>query len=191
MIRIGPPSGSIEHVRARAVLASKCISFGAVKARRTVITTIRHDLDVIARIAVQMSPKVLSAARSASARRLRIEAFDERFQLHVDLLCEAAKYGPAAGDAVRYDAQRAWFLDHYEPIRTEVLAYLEDHEEDDLSTPCLLVPRDAFEALFLPIDLDSVIHSSYALSRIMRTRAALDFCMANLNCGRDRFSLHA
>ena len=36
--------------------------------------------------------------------------------------------------------------------------------------------QDAFESLFLPASLDSIIHSETVIDRIMRTRSALDSC---------------
>jgi hypothetical protein len=35
-------------------------------------------------------------------------------------------------------------------------------------------PRDAFESLFLPKNVDAIINSETVISRIMRTRCALD-----------------
>jgi hypothetical protein len=105
----------------------------------------------------------------------RMPEFERRFDELVDLLCWSAKEGDHEGRDEQYASLRAWFLDNYEPMRPYLLEYLTVEPEDLVPVrPGMPAPRDAFESLFLPRDIDSLIHSDTVIFRIIRTRQAVD-----------------
>ena len=104
-----------------------------------------------------------------------MEEFVSHYDDLVDLLCWTAKEGLDDGRRARYTELRSWFVDNYEPVRPVVIRYLETRPEDREpiadGTPS---PRDAFESLFLPAQIDALIHSEAVIHRIMRTRCAVE-----------------
>lgn len=101
--------------------------------------------------------------------------FARQFDELVDLLCWSAKEGDHDGRDEQYASLRSWFLTHYEPIRPFLLNHLAAEPEDTLpARPGLPAPRDAFESLFLPRDVDAIINSDTVICRIIRTRRAVD-----------------
>jgi hypothetical protein len=112
----------------------------------------------------------------------RMPEFERRFDELVDLLCWSAKEGDHEGRDEQYASLRAWFLDNYEPVRPYLMEHLTVEPEDVLpARPGLPAPRDAFESLFLPRDVDSLIHSDTIIFRIIRTRQAVDALRDALN----------
>ena len=101
--------------------------------------------------------------------------FGRRFDDLVDLLCWSAKEGDHEGRDEQYAGLRAWFLANYESARPLLLEYLISEPEDVVpARPGQPAPRDAFESLFLPRDIDSIINSDTVICRIIRTRQAVD-----------------
>jgi len=111
--------------------------------------------------------------------------FEQQYQELVDLLCWSAKDGVHDSRDTRYAELRAWFLDHYEPLRPALLPHLRIEPEDvALVEPGGIAPRDAFESLFLPTDVDALINSDTIICRIMRTRCAVDALHDQLDAAR-------
>jgi hypothetical protein len=101
--------------------------------------------------------------------------FGRRFDELVDLLCWSAKEGDHDGRDEQYAELRAWFIGNYEPVRPLLLEYLTSEADDMIpARPGQPAQRDAFESLFLPRDIDSIINSDTVICRIIRTRQAVD-----------------
>jgi hypothetical protein len=101
--------------------------------------------------------------------------FEQKFDDLVDLLCWSAKEGDHTGRDEQFTALRRWFLENFDSIRPYLLNHLVTLPEDaavvyEGHQP----PRDAFESLFLPRDVDSIIESETVICRIIRARAAVD-----------------
>lgn len=108
--------------------------------------------------------------------------FESRFDELVDLLCWSAKDGDHEGRDECYASLRAWFLSNYEPLRPLLLNHLKIAPEDVVpARPGQPVPRDAFESLFLPRDVDAIIHSDTVVFRLIRTRCAVDALRDEVN----------
>jgi hypothetical protein len=101
--------------------------------------------------------------------------FVTRYDELVDLLCWTAKEGLNDTRRARYGELRHWFVQHYERVRPTVTRFLDTRPEDREAvvdgTPA---PRDAFESLFLPYQIDGLIHSDAVIHRIIRTRCAVE-----------------
>lgn len=130
-----------------------------------------------ARVAV---PDMAEARDPADGGEL-LERFEDHYQDLVDLLCWSAKDGVHDGRDARYARLRAWFLVHYDVLRPFVLPYLDEQPDDRVALEQgQPTPRDAFEALFTPCSVDAIINSPDVISRIQRTRNALDAYYAEL-----------
>jgi hypothetical protein len=104
-----------------------------------------------------------------------MQEFVTRYDDLVDLLCWTAKEGLNDGRRARYSELRLWFVQNYEPVRPIVTRFLDTRPEDREpvveGTP---TPRDAFESLFLPHQIDALINSEAVIHRIIRTRCAVE-----------------
>ncbi|AIE83467.1 hypothetical protein [Fimbriimonas ginsengisoli] len=127
--------------------------------------------------------RVRIARRDATDRRERVEAekrgpsvqerqselilFYERYEELVEILCDAAQYGPTPKLARSYLNHRDWFRDQYARIRPFLVSFLRMEPEDDRA--------DAFEALVASDDLEGFLSTDDGsmISRITRTREAL------------------
>jgi hypothetical protein len=104
-----------------------------------------------------------------------MDEFEKHFDDLVDLLCWSAKEGDHEGRDEQYASIRQWFLRNYEPMRPVLLKHLSVEAEDLVASgPGQAIPRDAFESLFLPSNVDLNINSETVIFRIIRTRNAVD-----------------
>jgi hypothetical protein len=110
-----------------------------------------------------------------------MQAFAERYDDLVDLLCWAAQAGPDDEARDRYRRLREWFLSSYESARPVLLEYLEPDDEDTRPLCSGPTPRDAFESLFLPEEIDALLHGDAVIDRIIRTRMAVEACRHRLD----------
>jgi len=171
MIRIGLPQPIVLRLRLRTQIAVNRLERSARAAREGVLTFVRKELEVLRDI-----PRFLIRRSAATVDPVAIlPEFEARYQSLVDLLCWAAKEGVHDNRDARYAELRTWFLKNYESIRPALLRHLDTGPGDVAPAGSgAPAPRDAFESLFLPDNVDALIHSETIISRIMRTRRALD-----------------
>jgi len=176
MIRVGLPTPMLLRLRLRAHLAANRLSRQTQDIRTGVLATINNDLAVIRRIPRLLTRHAESVTQTEDIGAM-LEEFDNQYQNLVDLLCWSAKDGVHTSQAARYHELRQWFIEHYESVRPVLIEQLKTEPDD-------FVPvgngarrsRDAFESLFLPEHVESIINSENVITRIMRTRTALDVC---------------
>lgn len=82
---------------------------------------------------------------------------------------------------LRYAELQAWFTHHYDRVRALLHPHLDDGADEPGATA-----GDAFEGLFGAPTVTEVVNSPTVISRIQRTRAALDY--ARLEMERRRLS---
>ena len=128
------------------------------------------------RIAGKDLTEAQERAREARARvtpqqRLQeLADFYTRYEDLVELLCDAAQYGPTPRLEARYEEIRSSLLERYiemKPLLGAFLRPVEGLEEDN---------SDAFEALLGPRSVSDFLHSDDGdtIGRITRTREALN-----------------
>jgi hypothetical protein len=112
---------------------------------------------------------VKQAGPSVDERRDDLVRFYERYEDLVEVLCDAAQYGPNPKLTRQYADLRRWMQEHYPRVRPFLLAYL----RDDLSSGDT---GDAFAGLVSEETLDAFLDRDDGLmiSRITRTREALN-----------------
>ena len=119
----------------------------------------------------RLSPEIPTGPDAVTA----LNHFEERYQKLIDLLCWSAQEGVQADGIRRYVELRGWFLQNYDSVRPALTRHLSaEHEDTQPHGAGEPAPRDAFESLFLPASLDALIHSDTVISRIQRTRTALE-----------------
>lgn len=179
MIRIGLPPPMLLRLRLRAQIAANQMSRRARAAREGVLIFYRNRLATLYGLSRVFTRRPVAIAADPVAL---LPEFEIRYQSLVDLLCWAAKDGVHDDRDARYAELRAWFLENYAPMRSALLRHLET-EPDDCApvAPGAPAPRDAFESLFLPDSVEALIHSETIISRIMRTRCALDAYRAQVD----------
>ncbi len=172
MIRIGLPAPAFLRLRLRAQLAASRAA-RQFQAWRQNAQTAGGSLHALL-LRLRTTDRAQSEALTLTPR-LQAE-FSERYDDLIDLLCWASKDGVHEGRDARYAQLRDWFMRHYEPVRPKLLPLLEAVPEEDCTpaAPGERTPRDAFESLYLPSDICLVINSDTVISRIMRTRAAMN-----------------
>jgi len=174
MIRLGLPMPSMLRLRLRAQLAAGHLNRRVDGIRQEVLASVRDDAAALRRAwAAARTGIAICARRLCPARTVPLE-FDARYQDLVDLLCWSAKEGAHDGRDARYSQLRAWFLSHYDAVRPALSRYLVADPEDAAVSHGPRRARDAFESLFLPDDVAAIINSETVISRISRTRSALD-----------------
>lgn len=177
MIRIGLPIPI--HWRLRPYMAAPPVERSVtVQPRRRHQATVSAWLESIPWLARRRA-----VSRAAALMHLRL--FDQHYQRLVDVLCGAAREGVAPFHRERYSELRTWFLENYDVVRPGLSCYL--RPDDDDGDPVLGAPRrprDAFESLFLPVALESLINSATVISRIQRTRGALESCLDDAEAAR-------
>jgi len=109
---------------------------------------------------------------SVRERQEELLAFYQHYEELVEVLCDAANYGPSPKLDSRYQEQRAWMQRNYSSVRRYVLAYL---RLDSSDARLFGHSADAFEALFFAPDLKAFLNADDGnmIERIMRTREAL------------------
>lgn len=102
--------------------------------------------------------------------------FYAQFEDLIELLCDAANYGPEAKLEHRYSDLRQWMLSHYPILRPYVSQFLATDENDGgESLEDRDRPSDAFEFLFAAPNLHEFlrIDDGHMISRIIRSREAI------------------
>lgn len=140
---------------------------------------------------LRRAPMALKNAQLDSlAQRERLEAtpmsvrdlqadlatFYSHYEEMVELLCDAAQYGPNEKMSARYDDARKAILRQYPPLRAEIEPFLEaDASESGGAMDLHAGQDDAFLRLCTGQTLESQILSDdgQMISRLIRTRTAL------------------
>ncbi|HEY0866583.1 MAG TPA: hypothetical protein VGE01_04365 [Fimbriimonas sp.] len=106
---------------------------------------------------------------SVQERRDDLVRFYEKYEDLVEVLCDAAQYGPTPKLERQYESLRRWMQEHYPKVRPFVLAFLREEVE-----PC--PSNDAFAALVAKEDLDAFLREDDGrmIARITHTREALN-----------------
>jgi len=117
-----------------------------------------------------------TALPSAEERQSQLITFYLQYESLIEILCDAAQYGPTDALEIQYASSRSWMLVNYIEIRQYVTAYLE-FKVDDVTPQVGDRPGavDAFEALFYWPTLRDFLRADdgHMIHRIMRTRDAL------------------
>lgn len=107
----------------------------------------------------------VSSARDVKVRDTELARFRTHYEDLVNLLCDAAHYGPSPKLEHDFARERVWIGRHYPGVRAYLTAYLPGPGR-----------RDDFEALIDAPTLDELLTSDNGcmISRITRTREALN-----------------
>lgn len=101
--------------------------------------------------------------------------FEDRYEDLIGLLFAAAHEGITHKREDAYREKRAWFLKNYSEVKRELARYLASDPND--TAPGLWGRRscDAFEALFLPSNLKTMLGTDggHVIGRLNRTQTAL------------------
>lgn len=113
---------------------------------------------------------------SVQERQAQLIEFYRQYEELVEVLCDAAQYGPTPALDKNYARLRAWMQEHYAPIRRYVIAYLQFTAEDAATSLKFGEAGDAFEALVAAPDLEAFLthDDGMMISRLTRTREALN-----------------
>ena len=118
-----------------------------------------------------------TAGPTVQERQQELVRFYKHYEDLVELLCDAAQYGPTPKLENDYARLRRWMHENYPPVRRYVVAYLQ-YSSDDAQQALTLDGRiaDAFEALVCAPDLSEFLAADDGgmISRITRTRDALN-----------------
>ena len=103
------------------------------------------------------------------------DQFEEKYEDLIDVVFAAAHEGVTHKREEAYREKRAWFLKNYDGVQRELTRYLTADPND--TAPSLWGRRscDAFEALFLPSNLKTMLGTDggHVIGRLNRTQAAL------------------
>lgn len=114
---------------------------------------------------------------SVAERQAAIVEFYVEYEHLVEVLCDAAQYGPDVKLQSAYERLREWMQVHYPPLRNYVVAYLRyDPMDAQKSMDWHGMAGDAFESLFAAQSLDDFLRldDGHMIWRIERTRNALN-----------------
>lgn len=139
--------------------------------RRAPLVVKNAQLDTIAQ-----RERSEESSESIRDKQADLATFYTHYEEMVDLLCDAAQYGPNQKMSERYDLTRKAILRQYPPLRTEIEPFLEaDPTEPANSMDFHSGHDDAFLRLCGGQTLESQILSDdgQMISRIIRTRNAL------------------
>lgn len=117
-----------------------------------------------------LHPEVRAAAR----READLNAFVERYEDLVSLLCWAAQDGVHRNRDEKYATLRVWMQANYPRVRPLLRPYLAPWEG----------VLDPFEELFAPECVDDVINDLSGILYVTQTRGALDTCCEALRTVR-------
>jgi len=117
-----------------------------------------------------------SAQPTIRERQQDLVRFYLNYENLIEILCDAASYGPTPGLEAAYRSGREWMAKNYPTMRRHVIAYLKYSAEDaQLSLERHRGSADAFEALFYAPTLSEFMEhdDGQMIGRINRTREAL------------------
>jgi hypothetical protein len=126
----------------------------------------------------QAATELAETTRGASIaqRQADLVSFYSGYEQLVEILCDAAQYGPEPSLESRYDDIRIWMQATYPSVRPCVVAYLQYEVSDaQRSLDWLGQSGDAFETLFAAPTLEEFLRvdDGGMILRIERTRKAL------------------
>ncbi len=115
--------------------------------------------------------RAVKAGATPQERQEELIAFYARYEDLVELLCDAAQYGPTSRLESRYEETRAWLQIRYGELKPLLRAFLRPSP----GTPSE-ENQDAFESLLSPGSVSDFLHSDdgETIDRITRTREALN-----------------
>lgn len=102
--------------------------------------------------------------------------FQDRYDSLIGLLCLAAQDGNTPETEAEFREQRAWFMTHYAEVKRTLGLHIEADDSDTLPGRFGRRTCDAFEALFHPPTLNSLLthDGGNLIGRMMRTQNALE-----------------
>lgn len=109
-------------------------------------------------------------ARAQKRALARLIQFEERYEDLVDLLCWSAKDGIHTDRDKRYAEVRDWMARNYPRVRPHLLCHWQKEQAE----------RDPFAALFASENVEEVINNVGGIEDMLRSRAALETCRAEL-----------
>jgi hypothetical protein len=118
-----------------------------------------------------------AAGPTVAERQAELMTFYRQYEELVDVLCDAAQYGPGPRLEARYVELQTWMRERYPQLRRFVVAYLRYSAEDARQSLHLSGrSADAFEALVAAPNLEEFLQvdDGSMISRIHRTREALN-----------------
>lgn len=120
---------------------------------------------------------VAPAESTVRQRQAELASFYSTFEDLVELLCDAAQYGPAPHLDAKYEALRETMQRGYPPIRRYTLAFMRHEVEDTVvSLDRFGHATDAIESLYAAPTLDQQLRADDGLTiqRMIRAREALN-----------------
>ncbi len=163
MIHVGLPVPTFVRLHIRAQIALQQATRNVNQIRFSIRLANSRLLE---RAASALAPR--RVARRPANSEVTVNEFVVRYDDLIDLLCWAANEGVKDQHRVKYANLRAWFVDHYEHVRPELLPYM-PQEPDRARALC-----DPFESLFIPVSLDAVVNSDSVIDHIQTTRNAVE-----------------
>jgi hypothetical protein len=136
-------------------------------------TQVLTQLGVVAKAPAE----AISAVQSLPERQRELIDYYEQYETLVEVLCDAARFGPDIVLERRYTEVRARMQADYPPLRPFLISYL-DFQPEDAEAGLKLCgrPLDAFETLVAAFDLQEFfkLDDGNMISRITRNREALN-----------------
>lgn len=119
------------------------------------------------------------AGMSVQERQTQLASFYATYEDFVEVMCDAAQFGPTPRVESVYAAKRAILIDGYAELRPLLGAFLR-HQTSE--------PADPFEALLAPETVSQFLQSDdgETIARITRTREALNLYGEHLRQLADR-----
>ncbi len=170
MIRTAYPVPPMKQLSLRFELATRRTRRALEQRRRTLI------VDTKAPRAAQEDYLHLRWREDLEREQAAFTAFYERYDTLVGLLCLAAHEGNNAETEEEYREHRTWFTANYADVKRSLALHLESDESDTFPTRFGRRACDAFEALYQPPTLHSLLENDGGtlIGRMMRTQNALE-----------------
>lgn len=121
----------------------------------------------------EFSEDLQSVYDTLHARLTAYHEFERRFDRLVSLLCIAAQEGVTVEREAAFQQERLWFVAEYTRFRTYLGAFLSPDPADRARGWWRSRPCDAFEALFLPRDMQSLLEDTNMIPRLNRAQDAV------------------
>jgi hypothetical protein len=112
----------------------------------------------------------LTRPQSLDEKRDDLLNFNEQYEVLVELLCDAAKYGPEDKLEQKYCSVRSWMLKNYASLRDDITPFVQVESASRSRSQF-----DSFEVLFISTSLDEFLRGDDGsmIQHINRTRNAL------------------
>ncbi len=131
----------------------------------------------------RQAAKVRAEGPTVEERQAELVDFYSKYEDLVEVLCDAAQYGPVQRLETRYLQLRRWMHGNYPEVRPFLVTYLRfSHEDAEDGLTISGRGTDAFEALVLAESLHDFLQmdDGTTISRITRTREALNLYAEHL-----------